>query len=58
MIHAISQETLVEKVGTTRSRFNAFVNGLRKFGFVGYNGKLEVHSSLLNVMLHTRNKPR
>ncbi|HTX34210.1 MAG TPA: Crp/Fnr family transcriptional regulator [Bryobacteraceae bacterium] len=48
----ISQQTLAEIVGTTRSRVSFFMNKFRKLGFVSYNGKLEVHSSLLNVVLH------
>ena len=49
----ISQETLAEMVGTTRSRVSFFMNRFRKFGFVDYNGNgLQVHSSLLNVVLH------
>ncbi len=48
----ISQETLAEIVGTTRSRVSFFMNKFRKLGFIEYNGKLEVHSSLLNVVLH------
>jgi CRP/FNR family cyclic AMP-dependent transcriptional regulator len=48
----ISQETLAEMVGTTRSRVNFFMNRFRKMGFIHYNGGLEVHSSLLNVVLH------
>jgi CRP/FNR family cyclic AMP-dependent transcriptional regulator len=51
-IPEISQETLAEMVGTTRSRVNFFMNRFRKLGFVRYNGKLEVHSSLLSVVLH------
>jgi CRP-like cAMP-binding protein len=51
-IPKISQETLAEMVGTTRSRVNFFMNRFRKMGFVRYNGELEVHSSLLNVVLH------
>ena len=51
-IPKISQETVAEMVGTTRSRVNFFVNRFRKLGFVRYNGGLEVHSSLLNVVLH------
>jgi CRP-like cAMP-binding protein len=51
-IPKISQETLAEMVGTTRSRVNFFMNRFRKLGFVHYNGELEVHSSLLNVVLH------
>jgi CRP/FNR family cyclic AMP-dependent transcriptional regulator len=48
----ISQETLAEMIGTTRSRVSVFMNKFRKLGFIEYNGKLEVHSSLLNVVLH------
>jgi CRP-like cAMP-binding protein len=48
----ISQETLAEIVGTTRSRVSFFMNKFRKLGFIEYNGGLEVHSSLLNVVLH------
>jgi CRP/FNR family cyclic AMP-dependent transcriptional regulator len=51
-IPKISQETLAEMVGTTRSRVNFFMNRFRKLGFVHYNGELEIHSSLLNVVLH------
>jgi len=48
----ISQETLAEMVGTTRGRVNFFMNKFRKLGFIRYNGGLEVHSSLLNVVLN------
>jgi CRP/FNR family cyclic AMP-dependent transcriptional regulator len=51
-IPKISQETLAEMVGTTRSRINFFMNRFRKLGFVRYDGEIEVHSSLLNVVLH------
>jgi CRP/FNR family cyclic AMP-dependent transcriptional regulator len=51
-IPKISQEMLAEMVGTTRSRVSFFMNKFRKLGFLQYNGKLEVHSSLLNVVLH------
>jgi CRP/FNR family cyclic AMP-dependent transcriptional regulator len=51
VIPRISQETLAEKVGTTRSRVNFFTNRFRRSGFIRYNGRLEVHSSLLNVVL-------
>jgi CRP/FNR family cyclic AMP-dependent transcriptional regulator len=51
-IAKISQQTLAEIVGTTRSRVSFFMNKFRKLGFVSYNGSLEVHSSLLNVVLH------
>lgn len=52
VIPKMSQETLAEIVGTTRSRVSFFMNKFRKLGFVDYNGGLEVHSSLLNVVLH------
>jgi CRP/FNR family cyclic AMP-dependent transcriptional regulator len=48
----ISQETLAEMIGTTRSRVNYFMNKFRKLGFIKYNGDLEVNSSLLNFILH------
>jgi CRP/FNR family cyclic AMP-dependent transcriptional regulator len=51
-IPKISQETLAEMVGTTRSRVSYFMNRFREMGFVRYNGELEVHSSLLNIVLH------
>ncbi len=47
----ISQETLAEMIGTTRSRVSHFMNKFRRLGFIDYNGHLEVHSSLLNVVL-------
>jgi len=52
VIPKISQETLAEMIGTTRSRVSFFMNRFRKLGFIEYNGKLSVHSSLLNVILH------
>jgi CRP/FNR family transcriptional regulator, cyclic AMP receptor protein len=52
MIAKISQETLAEMIGTTRSRVSFFMNRFRKLGFIDYNGSIEVHSSLLNVVLH------
>jgi CRP-like cAMP-binding protein len=52
VIPKISQETLAEMIGTTRSRVSFFMNKFRKLGFVEYNGELHVHSSLLNVVLH------
>jgi CRP/FNR family cyclic AMP-dependent transcriptional regulator len=52
VVPKISQETLAEMVGTTRSRVNFFMNRFRKLGFIDYNGGLQVHSSLLNVVLH------
>jgi len=51
-IPPITQETLAEMVGTTRSRVNFFMNKFRKLGFIHYNGGLQVHSSLLSVVLH------
>jgi CRP-like cAMP-binding protein len=48
----ISQETLAEMIGTTRSRVSAFMNKFRQLGLVDYNGRIEVHRSLLNVVLH------
>ena len=53
VIAKISQETLAEMIGTTRSRVSFFMNKFRKLGFIDYNGGgLEVHSSLLNMVLH------
>lgn len=52
VIGKISQETLAEMVGTTRSRVNYFMNKFRRLGFIKYNGTLEVNSSLLNVVLY------
>ena len=52
VIAKISQETLAEIIGTTRSRVSFFMNRFRKLGFIDYNGGLHVHSSLLNVVLH------
>jgi len=52
VIPKMSQETLAEIVGTTRSRISFFMNKFRKLGFIEYNGTLEVHSSLLSVILH------
>jgi CRP/FNR family transcriptional regulator, cyclic AMP receptor protein len=51
IIAKISQETLAEMIGTTRSHVNHFMNKFRKLGFIDYNGHLEVHSSLLSVVL-------
>ena len=56
IIAKVSQETLAEIVGTTRSRVSAFMNKFRKLGFVEYNGSLKVHSSLLNMILHDEPK--
>jgi CRP/FNR family transcriptional regulator, cyclic AMP receptor protein len=52
VVPKISQEMLAEMVGTTRSRVNLFMNKFRKLGFIHYNGGLQVHNSLLNVILH------
>ena len=52
VIPKMSQETLAEIIGTTRSRVSFFMNKFRKLGFIAYNGHLQVHSSLLNVVLH------
>jgi CRP/FNR family transcriptional regulator, cyclic AMP receptor protein len=52
LVAKISQQTLAELVGTTRSRVNFFMNKFRRMGFIHYNGGLQVHSSLLNVILH------
>ena len=54
LIPQISQETLAEMIGTTRSRVSFFMNRFRKLGFVEYNGRIRVHKSLLNVVLHDR----
>jgi CRP/FNR family transcriptional regulator, cyclic AMP receptor protein len=48
----LSQETLAEMVGTTRSRVNFFMNKFRKLGFIEYNGGLKINSSLLSIVLH------
>jgi CRP-like cAMP-binding protein len=52
IIAKISQETLAEMIGTTRSRVSFFMNRFRKLGFIHYNGGIEVHTSLLNLVLH------
>ncbi len=52
VIPKISQETLAEMIGTTRARVNFFMNRFRQLGFIDYNGGLEVHSSLLDIVLH------
>ncbi len=52
VIPKISQEVLAEMVGTTRARVNFFMNRFRKLGFIEYNGSIQVHPSLLNVVLH------
>jgi CRP/FNR family transcriptional regulator, cyclic AMP receptor protein len=57
VIPKISQETLAEMVGTTRSLVSFFMNRFRKLGFIKYNGELEIHSSLLNVVLQESPEP-
>jgi CRP-like cAMP-binding protein len=52
VIPTISQQTLAEMVGTTRSRVSFFLNKFRKLGFIEYNGGMHVHPSLLNIVLH------
>jgi CRP-like cAMP-binding protein len=52
----VSQETLAEMIGTTRSRVSFFMNKFRKLGLISYNGKIEVHNSLLNAVLHERSE--
>jgi CRP-like cAMP-binding protein len=54
IITKVSQETLAEMIGTTRSRVSFFMNKFRKLGFISYNGTMEVHSSLLSVVLNDR----
>jgi hypothetical protein len=50
----ISQETLAEMIGTTRARVSFFMNKFRKLGYIDYNGHLEIHNSLLNVVLYDK----
>jgi CRP-like cAMP-binding protein len=52
VLQKVSQETLAEMIGTTRSRVNLFMNKFRKLGFIEYNGKITVNKSLLTVVLH------
>jgi len=52
LLAKISQETLAEMVGTTRARINFFMNKFRRLGLINYNGRIEVHRSLLNMVLH------
>jgi len=56
VVGKISQETLAEMIGTTRARVSFFMNKFRKLGFIKYNGKLEVHNSLLNVILYDKSE--
>jgi CRP-like cAMP-binding protein len=52
MVPKVSQETLAEMIGTTRSRVNFFMNKFRRMGFIRYNGGLHINTSLLSVVLH------
>jgi len=52
VLRKVSQETLAEMIGTTRSRVNLFMNKFRKLGFIEYNGEIKVNKSLLTVVLH------
>ena len=52
IIAKVSQETLAEMIGTTRSRVSFFMNKFRKLGLIAYNGQIEIHRSLLNLVLH------
>ena len=54
IIAKISQETLAEMIGTTRARVSFFMNKFRQLGLIDYNGHIEVHSSLLNIVLHDK----
>ena len=53
-IPAVTQETLADMIGTTRSRVSFFMNRFRKLGFISYNGRIQVHKALLNVILLDR----
>lgn len=53
---AINQDMLARMVGTTRSRINAFMNKFRRLGYIDYNGRIEVHESLSNVILHDQRR--
>ena len=52
VLQKVSQETLAEMIGTTRSRVNLFMNKFRNLGFIEYNGGIKVNESLLSVVLH------
>jgi hypothetical protein len=54
LIPPITQETLADMIGTTRSRVSFFMNRFRKLGLITYNGRIRVHKSLLNVILHDK----
>jgi CRP-like cAMP-binding protein len=53
---SVSQETMAEMIGTTRSRVSFFMNKFRRLGFINYNGKIEVHTSLLNAVLQEKSR--
>ena len=57
-IPRITQETLAETIGTTRSRVSFFMNRFRRLGFIEYNGRIRVYKSLLNVILHDQHPER
>ena len=52
LIPPVTQETLAEMIGTTRSRVSFFMNRFRKLGYISYKGRIQVHKSLLNMVLH------
>jgi CRP-like cAMP-binding protein len=54
LISPVTQEALAEMIGTTRSRVSKFMNRFRKMGYIAYNGRIHVHKSLLNVVLHDK----
>jgi CRP-like cAMP-binding protein len=54
IIAKISQETLADMIGTTRSNVSLFMNRFRRLGYIAYNGRIEVHRSLLNAVLHEK----
>jgi CRP/FNR family transcriptional regulator, cyclic AMP receptor protein len=54
VIAKVSQETLADMIGTTRSRVSHFMNRFRQLGYIDYNGDLEIHSSLLDAVLHEK----
>jgi CRP/FNR family cyclic AMP-dependent transcriptional regulator len=58
IVGTFSQETLAEMIGTTRSRVSFFMNKFRKLGYIEYNGKLEIHNSLLNVVLYDKQEAK
>jgi len=56
VIAKVSQETLAEMIGTTRSRVSHFMNKFRQLGFIDYNGTIKVHSSLLSIVLYDQSQ--